>query len=162
MGTCMVVEEKTMIVSGKGEILYTSYSFRVSKAIKGDVDDTLELRQVSFPSYISGERKALEIPGMPSYRVGEEYVLVLTAESSLGLSVPVGLPQGCFRVSSNPKTGAKQISNGLNNAGLFDGMSLQKNVALRKLGKLDAKMLSRKSGAIDYNSFIRVLEKLVE
>ncbi len=162
VGTCLGVEEKTMTVPGKGEILYTSYLFRVSKTIKGSVGGTLELRQVSFPSYVSGNRKPIEIPGMPSYQVDEEYVLILTEESSLGLSVPVGLPQGCFRVSANLKIGTKQISNGLNNAGLFDGMSLQKNAALTQLKKSDTKVLSRKSGAIEYGSFIRILEKLVE
>ncbi len=161
VGTCVAVAEKTMPTANGGEIAYTSYTFAVSKSIKGQVGAMMELRQFLYPGANSAGRVNTKIVGMPSYRVNEEYLLILTSESSLGLSAPVGLPQGCFQVISNDKTGAKEVVNGMNNAGLFHNFPSDFRLFKQTLTASESQILAQKQGPFEYDAFVGLLEKLV-
>ena len=102
------------------------------------------------------------IDGMPSYKTGQEYVLLLTTESGIGLTAPVGLAQGSFRVVRDSQNGQKSVVNGVGNAGLFSQMDSGKMQSSASLTAAEANLLSRKSGAIGYNSFLSLLEKLAQ
>jgi hypothetical protein len=54
---------------------------------------------------------------MPRLQVGRDYLLFLTAESSVALSSPVGLAQGCFDIDTSVPT--QPTANRVNNAGLL-------------------------------------------
>jgi hypothetical protein len=53
---------------------------------------------------------------MPRLERGREYLLFLTAESSIALSSPVGLAQGCFDIDTSIPS--EPTANRVNNAGL--------------------------------------------
>jgi hypothetical protein len=87
--------------------IVTLVTFQVEDALKGPVGSTYTLKQIGgrLPT---GE--SLRIDGIPSYTVGESYVVFLNGPSSLGLSSPVGLSQGRFRIATTA-TGL-EVSNG--------------------------------------------------
>jgi hypothetical protein len=58
---------------------------------------------------------------MPQLRRGGEYLLFLTAESSIALSSPVGLAQGCFDIDTSAPE--EPTANRVNNAGLAADMA---------------------------------------
>src|SRR6185437_5040077 len=90
-----------------GDRIVTFVTFQVDDALKGPVGSTYTLKQIGgrLPT---GE--SLRIDGIPSYTVGESYVVFLTGPSSLGLSSPVGLSQGRFRIETT--AGGREVSNG--------------------------------------------------
>jgi hypothetical protein len=47
---------------------------------------------------VKGAAAGFRVPALPRYRVGEEILLFLHAESDAGFTSPVGLGQGCFRI----------------------------------------------------------------
>lgn len=158
VGKCIDRHETTLFAAG-GEIPITVYTFSVSQSLKGDAGGTLELRQFgSFDTRGRGNA-LLKIVGMPDYKIGEEFVLILTAESKLGLSVPVGLGQGCFRISQNKETGVREVLNGFNNAGLFDKMAAA-SFGGQALNANLKNILTQKKGNIQFDSFITILENL--
>jgi hypothetical protein len=161
VGTCIAIEEKTVQSQNGGEISYTNYTFSVAKSIKGDAGATMEVRQFLYPSANSSGRVHTKIVGMPTYELNHEYLLILTAESKLGLSAPVGLPQGYFKVS-NAKTGGKEVVNGMNNAGLFHKFPSDGRLFKQTLNPSEARVLAQKQGPIQYDAFVGILEKLVK
>ncbi len=86
---------------------YTEYTFEVIEAAKGAVDATGKpLKTITFRHGGTRTPRARqdgleEVPrrfGLPEYEVGEESVLFLSRESSVGLCAPIGLEQGRFAV----------------------------------------------------------------
>ena len=74
---------------------------------------------------IKAEREAAEpkhfavFRDVPRLERGHDYLLFLTAESSIALSSPVGLAQGCFDI--DPSIPSEPTANRMNNAGLVPG-----------------------------------------
>ena len=78
---------------GATGLLVTAYTFEVREGIKGvSAGETVVFRQ------ISQGQKGFGIPGLPQYHEGQEALLFLHADSRIGLTSPVGLSQGVFRV----------------------------------------------------------------
>lgn len=88
-------------------LIVTYVDFRVDDALKGPVGDSYTLKQVGgrLP-----DGESYRVDGVPSYVVGESYVVFLTSPSSIGLSSPVGLSQGRFRIA--PGAAGPEVSNG--------------------------------------------------
>lgn len=84
-GRCVHVEETHDAATG---LPILEATFAVDRAVKGDVSRTHVIRMLRS-----------EQAGAPSFRPGEQVVLFLYAESTLGLSSPVGFGQGKFTVS---------------------------------------------------------------
>ena len=87
--------------------IVTYVTFRVDDALKGSVDGTYTVKQIGG-RLASGE--TYRVDGVPSYTVGQSYVVFLTSPSSIGLSSPVGLSQGQFTIAQTP--GGPEVSNG--------------------------------------------------
>ena len=87
----------------------TWVTLEVDRAVKGDLGRTVTL-------------KLLHGPAAARFQPGEEVILFLHGESSLGLTSPVGLGQGRFRILED-KHGRRIAVNGLANRGLFRGLS---------------------------------------
>lgn len=83
---------------------------QVEKAIKGTPGKIFTFRQ-----YIWDVRDRYDNLG---YHSGGEELLLMGRESQYGLSSPVGLEQGRFKVLRDAK-GNKSVVNGRNNVGLF-------------------------------------------
>ncbi len=160
VGKCLSVTEATVPGPGGGQLPYTEYTFSVTKAIKGSIGATISVRQLGAqrPDFVRGRNRT--IVGMPQYKIGEEYVLLLTKESRLGLTVPVGMAQGSFKTYFDAQTGQKKVVNGLNNAGLFNKMEPGKSSLATSLEGHEVRLLSNKQGALAFGSFVSLLQKL--
>jgi hypothetical protein len=123
-GTVTDVRPGTVKVGG-GELATTIYRIRVTETFKGEFatfkDITYAevemLGSVKADSEGSGVRHFSVFRDMPRLERGRDYLLFLTAESSIALSSPVGLAQGCFDVDTSTPT--QPTANRLNNAGLL-------------------------------------------
>lgn len=160
VGKCISISESTIPAPGGGQLPVTIYTFSVAKSIKGVSSQTITVRQLGYrrPRFEKGY--VFSIPGIPSYKVGEEFVLLLTQESQLGLTVPVGMAQGSFKIYHDQRTGKKKVVNGLVNAGLFNGMESGNFKSYTRLNSKEVTLLARKEGAIEYEAFVSLLRKL--
>jgi hypothetical protein len=95
--------------------LYTVVvTLRVRETLKGDAAGTLTFRQ-----YIWDIRDRWDAAG---YRKGQEFLLLLNAPTRYGLTSPVGIEQGRFRIEPDGKGGFTAL-NGTGNLRLFDGVA---------------------------------------
>jgi len=100
---------------------YTSYSFRVTDSIYGIADQqVVVVKQFGLAEPIqldNGLTNVTRIEGMPRYVPGQEYMLLLNKESSLGFSAPIGLVQGAFLVQGEGTS--RTVVNGMGNTNLL-------------------------------------------
>ena len=156
--TCVAVEDTTL---GDTRIPITRYTFSVSEGLKGGVGDTVVVRHLGVRKPRPQGNKVLvfRVPGMPVYRVGQEVVLFLVAESVVGLSSPVGLSQGAFTVVE--RQGRKVLLNGNQNAGLLRGLAPASHATRWRLSLKEESLLSADRGSIDYETFLGVVRKIL-
>lgn len=88
-------------------------TLRVEEALKGTPGNTYTYRQ-----FIWDPRDREDAAG---YRAGKDVLLLLVSPSARGLSSPVGLEQGWFRIMADA-SGTLYATNGRNNLGLFRGV----------------------------------------
>jgi hypothetical protein len=88
--------------------IYTTISLQILNPVKGRKgESTVTLRQIGG----TVGNIASIVPGMPSFRVGEEVVLFLTQKDAAGYPWVMGLQQGKYSVVE--KNGAKFVRNDL-------------------------------------------------
>ena len=90
-------------------------TFRIDERLKGELPETVTIKQVdaaaaSRPPGVIGP--IFRVPGLPAYRAGERVLLFLNGDSPAGFTSPVGLAQGCFRI-----TGAGDAAAATNDVG---------------------------------------------
>jgi hypothetical protein len=145
---------------------YTEYTFTVIDAVKGCRDGagkTLETVTVRHAGTRSGYVRpdGLEVAplrlGLPEHEVGEEAILFLTRESRLGLSAPVGLTQGKFKVVR--KNGTATVKNELGNCGLFEKVDA---ASFRDLRDEDLQSFRGEKDAIELGRFLKLLRSVKE
>ena len=113
-GTVVDIEKGT-VSAGGGDVPTITYRIKVAEEFKG-----------SFPAPTNGELVLsitsvdLHVIDMPRLAVGEDYLLLTTTPSSVGLSTMVGLGQGTFKVYG--EANAELAVNALNNVGLINGV----------------------------------------
>ena len=86
-------------------------TLRVRETLKGAARETYTFRQ-----YIWDLRDRSDVAG---YRKGQELLLLMNGSSRYGLTSPVGLEQGRFRIQRD-RSGREIATNGAGNARLFD------------------------------------------
>lgn len=127
-GTVISVEQGT-VEAGGAQLPVVTYQFRIDELFKGVATQVkgdkavMEIRMIGSLVHEkpdeNGNLKFSPFRDVPRLNAGGDYLLFTTAESSIGLSVTVGLGQGAFKVS--PVDGADgefQAVNEFNNAGL--------------------------------------------
>lgn len=146
-GTC--VGNRTERDEGTGLVVtYTLFSVR--DAIKGTPGAVHEIKQVGGTMPDSG--MAFRVDGVPTFAVGESYVVFLAGVSKAGFSSPIGLSQGRFAVSH--EAAGTTVSNGRDFREMTAGMSgvllpgstanaLAASAPVRRLGLDDFKQLVR-------------------
>lgn len=87
-------------------VTYTT--FDVSDVLKGDVKATHTIKQIG--GIMPAGEASFRVHGVPTFTVGEDYVVFLAGVSSAGFSSPIGLGQGRFTVQQGA-TG-KTVTNG--------------------------------------------------
>ena len=87
------------------------------------------------------------------YRTGEEVVLLLRRPSQYGLTSPVGLEQGRFKVERDAANN-RVVQNGLNNAGLFTGIDQTSPTLKSRLSQPMQQLVTvHTAGPITYDQF---------
>jgi len=89
-------------------------SLRVDEVLKGQVKDSFTFRQ-----FVWDVRDRLDVAG---YAKGDEVLLLLNPPTRYGLTSPVGLEQGRFRLLRDEQ-GRTSAVNGHGNVGLFRGLA---------------------------------------
>ena len=77
-------------------LLVTMTTFRVDDVLKGSVPSSYTIKQIGGEDASTGLR--FRAIGVPTYKVGETYVLFMNGVSAHGFTSPVGLSQGRFQV----------------------------------------------------------------
>jgi len=115
---------------GGGELATTIYRIKVTETFKGDFATFKDVTYADVemlgsikddPKQAGGLRHFSAFRDMPILEVGQDYMLFLTAESSIALSSPVGLAQGCFDIDTSVPS--EPTANRVNNAGLMAGVT---------------------------------------
>jgi hypothetical protein len=122
----------------------------VSEVLKGQAGKTYTFRQIDL--------NARDLPG-GGYGKSQELLLLLNPVSEYGLSSPVGLEQGRFRVFRDKK-GNRIALNGWNNLGLFSDVASQASshgVALSARAKAMLAKPSAQASLDDLEDAIRSL-----
>ena len=91
----------------------TTYTFEVLRGLKGaQAEESIRFRQLSGGP-------VGDIRGLPEFSPGQEILLFLYPDSRLGLTSPVGLAQGMFRVGKGGRRGGQAVLNRVGNANLL-------------------------------------------
>lgn len=122
-GTVTDVRPGTVSVGG-GQLATTIYRIRVTETFKGEFATVKEITyadvemigSVKAEAERNGVRHFSAFRDMPRLERGRDYLLFLTAESSIALSSPVGLAQGLFDIDTSIPS--QPTANRMNNAGL--------------------------------------------
>jgi hypothetical protein len=107
--------------------IYTFYTLSVLQSVKGNKGTTtITLRQLGG----TVDNVASVVPGMPSFKKGEEVVVFLTQKDAAGYPWVMGLQQGKYSVSSG-KDGVKTVRNDLSGTELLskDGKKVDSTTA---------------------------------
>jgi len=98
-------------------LILTVVSVLVDRGYRGtDPGQRVEFR---LPGGEVGD-DGLVVPGVPTFREGEEVFLFLTPPSPRGVRLPVGLAQGKLRIVRDPGTGERRLERSLAGVDLVD------------------------------------------
>jgi hypothetical protein len=97
-GTCVGNRTERDVLS---DLIVTYTTFAVSDVLKGNAGTTYTIKQVG--GTLPDEGTGFRIQGVPSFTVGQEYVVFLAGVSNVGFSSPIGLSQGKFSVLRDAK-----------------------------------------------------------
>lgn len=161
-GRVVGVEEGKVAAPDGSEILCTIYTLTIMDAIKGHSSPTIKIRFLGSQRMAVQGRygRKLDIPGMPNYKLDDEVLIFLNKQSPIELTVPVGLSQGSFNIYSDPRTGKKMVVNGIDNAGLFNGVAESALQTIKSFTPDERVILKQQRGAFGYESFVGLLRKL--
>lgn len=127
-------------------------TLHVTETLKGDARGTFTFRQ-----YIWDIRDRWDAAG---YRMGQDLLLLLNAPTPYGLTSPVGIEQGRFRIQPDGRGGLVAL-NGTGNARLFAGLegAAKQGIALTPAGaSLVAKHRKGPVALDDLKALIRAFE----
>jgi hypothetical protein len=105
-----VVEVLNESLPGYPNIQTVKVTLQIDKMMRGPQGSKYTFREI-----LIGLRSR---EGRKIYRVGQQVLLFLPAQTSKGLSSPIGLEQGRFHITRNP-AGKSVIANETGHAGLF-------------------------------------------
>jgi hypothetical protein len=127
-------------------------SMNVSEVAKGSPRKSIVFRQ-----YVWDLRNQLDAA---EYRKGQELLLLLRPVSEYGLTSPVGLEQGRFRILRDAK-GRATVVNGRGNVGLFQ--SVEARAATRGIGlspRVTAMVHRQEAGAVPLADLMEAIRNL--
>jgi hypothetical protein len=129
-------------------------TLKLSETIKGEARGTYTFRQ-----YLWDLRDVRDAAG---YYKGQEYVLLMNAPSRYGLTSPVGMEQGKFRVVHDGAGRALAV-NGRSNAFLMRGVDTELAKGGRVLPEVSANLVSKhQQGPIPVDDLVRLIRDLAQ
>jgi hypothetical protein len=144
VGLCLAREEGQLPGEPGGRSLtFTQYTFQVTDTLKGNVGQTLTIRQVRLGArsapLTGGQPLRSGRPVLPDYQPGQEVLLFLGPDSSLGLTSPVALDDAVF--DAETRDGQTNFRRRSGNRGLFKDMSADQLTASHGLTQDEAALL---------------------
>ena len=127
----------------------TRVTFEVGDDVKGTSGESITL------TLLGGDRPhglPYRVPGLPQFRAGEEWVLLAYPPSKAGLTSPVGLFQGAFRVRTGA-AGDRTVAIPGSRRALMDD--------LRQAGLMGATARAGAGTTVPYPTFMQHLRDLV-
>ncbi|MFA6542355.1 MAG: hypothetical protein WCT99_12225 [Bacteroidota bacterium] len=146
-GTVAAVEAKR---DPGTNIISTVVTIRVIENFYGAAGDSITLKMAGGRV----QNRSVRFSEMPVFTPGEEFIGMFYAPSRLGLTSPVGMGQGKFRLIRDPAGTSMIVKNSLNNAGLFTGMKHASSLA-------KSSMLSASTQGIALDDFTASLRSLI-
>jgi len=123
----------------------------VDQSMRGTTEKIYTFREV-----LIGWRST---PVKKMYEVGQHLFLFLPAPSQYGLSSPIGLGQGRFRVSQD-SAGQTTVMNENSNAGLFRDVDMAAHKAGRPLTANQRRLAATERGPVALDEFVSLVKSL--
>jgi hypothetical protein len=133
-------------------LLTVVVTLTVNKVLKGEAASTITFRQYLWD--------ARELPVFGGYKGAGELLLFLNPVSPYGLTSPVGLEQGRFRILRDAK-GNRYAVNGRSNLGLFSQVESKASSRGLTLSRGVKEMLAKPSGQVPLDVFEEAVHTLV-
>jgi len=140
-----------------------TFTFEVAETVKGNLKTGSRIVVRHFGNDVpSPNGLATRIPGIPTYAVGQEVLLFLNPPSSIGLTAPVGLSQGLFRVERG--AGGKRIIrlDPVRRNLLQSGINPAKYTTSTRFTPSDRERLSNLPEQIEVREFCSLIRKVKE
>jgi len=93
VGTCIT---NNTVMDSTTQMMSTFTSFQVNDLLKGELSNTHTIKQIA--QRVSTNKITMLFPSVPTFIVGQQYVVFIPQSSKLGYSSPVGLQQGSFDI----------------------------------------------------------------
>lgn len=136
-------------------IPYTDITVQVHETLQGNANGMYTFRQFGLlaPRDMGNGRTFVGVSpdGFPKFAVGQEVVLFLYAETSLGFQSTAGLLQGKFDVRNG------EVANGIDNLDLFKDAVADEAM----LDDAEMKMMQQKVGPVHKDTLISFVNKAV-
>lgn len=149
----------------QGQVVEASYEGHPDYPNVPTVRVTLEVERMvrgpagkrySFREFLPGLEAKM---GKRGYVVGQRLLLFLPVASRYGLSSPVGIEQGRFRILRDAQ-GNELIANEHGNAGLFKNVAETAGRAGLSLSPHQARLVALGRGAVPLEDFVGLVERL--
>jgi hypothetical protein len=159
VGRCVSAEAKLLpLPEAPNGILVTSYTFEVSKVLKGDVPSSFKFMQLGASRAAAQKLGVGFIAGMPYYEAGEEWSLFLSSVTERGFRAPLGLGQGSFHVKADSASGKLMVVNNYGNKGLFEHLTV--TPALSKALSAGGVKADVPEGPMEFDRFVNMVQEL--
>jgi hypothetical protein len=130
------------------------YTFRVERGLKGvQAGD-----QVVFRQFQAAQGRAVGIPGLPRFSKGNEWLIFLHGDSRIGLTSPVGMEQGLFRLEKM-QDGNLGVVNSLGNSNLAYQLQSEQ-IQVSGLARTDVDLLSKARKPMSLEDFAALVDKI--
>lgn len=129
-------------------------TFEVIRPVKGNLGETVTIKQLA--GQLPGQT-VLPV-GLPAFHPGQELVLFLHGDSSLGYTSPVGLAQGQMTVKTAPN-GAKSVVGAFQQGPILKGL---KNPWIKTAASANLRPAGKTGQAMDYGTFMSTLDNLAK
>lgn len=150
-GVCLDAQEKTDSSTGLTSMEYT---FRVERGLKG----VKAGEQVVFRQFQAAQGRAMGIPGLPRFSKGNEWLIFLHGDSRIGLTSPVGMEQGLFRLEKM-QDGELGVINSLGNSNLAYELQAEQ-IQASGLARTDLEILSTARKPMSLEDFAALVDKI--
>lgn len=131
------------------DLVVTYTTFAVKDVLKGTVQATHIIKQIG--GKMPAGELSFRVDGVPTFAVGEDYVVLLAGVSAAGFSSPIGLGQGKFTVLQD--AAGQRVSNGRDFRDMTAGMPVLPEATAKVLGEATAPV--RQLGLDEFKQLVR-------
>lgn len=128
-------------------------TMKVEKVLKGEASSPFVFRQFIW------DARDISPASSAGYHKAEEIILFLNAQSAYGLTSPVGLDQGRFRIQRDA-AGNLTVVNGRSNVGLSSNVAARAHARGLTLSKSASALLTKSKGPVPLQAFEDLVQTL--